>query len=193
MSELNEILAHNREFVASKAYETFEAGKYPERKLAILSCMDTRMVELLPAALGLRNGDVKMIKSAGALVMHPWGAVMRSLLVAVFELGVEEIMVVAHFDCGMRGLNAPEFLEKAREQGIPDERIDTLRNAGIDLNAWLTGFDDVETSVRHTVNTIRNHPLMPKHIAVHGLVIDPHTGGLSLVEEDAYEAQESAA
>ena len=183
MSELTEILAHNQQFVSSQGYKEFESTKYPERKLAVLSCMDTRMTELLPAALGLRNGDAKMIKSAGALVMHPWGAVMRSLLVAVFELGVEEVMVVAHYDCGMRGLNPEAFLGAAREHGIPDERIDMLKNAGIDLDQWLTGFDNVQDSVRHTVDTIRSHPLMPKHIAVHGLVIDPHTGKLDLIED----------
>lgn len=181
MSELNHILQHNQSFVDSGAYEHFLTNKYPERKLAILSCMDTRMVELLPAALGLRNGDVKLIKNAGAVVTHPWGSVMRSLLVAVLELRVEEIMVIAHYDCGMRGLNAQAFLAKAEEQGVPEDRITTLRHAGIDLDNWLTGFDSVEDSVRHTISLIRKHPLMPANIAVHGLVIHPVTGKLTVV------------
>ena len=49
--------------------------------------MDTRLTELLPAALGIKNGDVKLIKNAGGVVMAPFGSVMRSLLVAVYELG----------------------------------------------------------------------------------------------------------
>jgi hypothetical protein len=183
MSQLTEILSYNQSFVEKGGYAEFLTNKYPERKLAILSCMDTRMLELLPAALGLKNGDVKMIKNAGAMITHPWGSVMRSLLVAVFELHVEEIMVIAHHDCGMRGLNADEFLKCAREQGIPDERIDTLRHAGIDLDNWLTGFNHVEDSVHHTVNIIRNHPLMPNHIAIHGLIMHPNTGKLTLIED----------
>lgn len=183
MSQLTEILSYNQSFVEKGGYAEFLTNKYPERKLAILSCMDTRMLELLPAALGLKNGDVKMIKNAGAMITHPWGSVMRSLLVAVFELHVEEIMVIAHHDCGMRGLNADEFLKCVREQGIPDERIDTLRHAGIDLDNWLTGFNHVEDSVHHTVNIIRNHPLMPKHIAIHGLIMHPNTGKLTLIED----------
>lgn len=183
MSELDNILAHNRAFVASGEYAKFLSNKYPERGLAVLSCMDTRMLELLPQALGVRNGDVKLIKNGGAVVTHPWGSVMRSLLVAVFDLKVKEIMVVAHYDCGMRGLNAEAFLKRARENGVPDDRIDTLRNAGIDLDGWLTGFDDVEDSVRHTVNLIRRHPLMPENVAVHGLVIHPATGKLTLVAD----------
>lgn len=181
MSELRTILQHNQTFVEQGGYASFLTTKYPERKLAILSCMDARMMALLPAALGVKNGDVKLIKNAGAVVTHPWGSVMRSLLVAVFDLYVEEIMVVAHYDCGMRGLNAKAFLDKAEQFGIPEDRITTLRHAGVDLDNWLTGFDNVEDSVRHTVAMIRNHPLMPQKVAVHGLIIDPNTGKLNVV------------
>ena len=181
MSELSEILAYNQNFVESGEYEKYFTDKYPGRELAILSCMDARIIELLPDALGLKNGDAKLIKNAGAVVTHPWGSVMRSLLVAVFELKVKEIMVIAHHDCGMKGLNAAGFLEKVHESHIPDHRIETLRNAGIDLDNWLTGFDNVEDSVRHTVGMIRRHPLMPDYIPVHGLVIHPTTGKLALI------------
>ena len=167
MSELTDILSYNQHFVESGEYEKYFTNKYPGRELAILSCMDARIIELLPNALGLKNGDAKLIKNAGALVTHPWGSVMRSLLVAVFELKVKEIMVIAHHDCGMRGLHAEEFLQRVHDSNIPDDRIETLRNAGIDLDGWLTGFDNVEDSVRHTVELIRKHPLMPDNIAIH--------------------------
>ena len=67
------------------------------------------------------------------------------------------------------------------EFGIPEDRITTLRNAGIGLDNWLTGFTDVEDSVHHTVGMIRRHPLMPNYIPVHGLVIHPTTGKLALI------------
>ncbi|AUX61191.1 carbonic anhydrase [Simonsiella muelleri] len=181
MSELDMILKHNQEFVEKGNYIEFVTNKFPEKKLAILSCMDTRMTKLLPAALGLENGDAKLIKNAGALVSHPWGSVMRSLLVAVFELKVEEIMVIAHYDCGMNGLNSKSFLEKVYQYGVATEKVDVLRDAGINLDNWLTGFTNVEDSVRDTVQTIKRHPLMPANIAVHGLVIHPITGKLTLV------------
>ena len=181
MSELESILSFNRQFVDSGEYEKFFTDKYPGRELAILSCMDARTIDLLPNALGWKNGDAKLIKNAGAVVSHPWGSVMRSLLVAVFELKVREIMVIAHHDCGMQGLHAESFLNKVHDSDIPDDRIETLRHAGINLDGWLTGFDNVEDSVRHTVRLIRNHPLMPADIAVHGLVIHPTTGKLNMV------------
>ena len=181
MTLLAEILDHNKEFVDAGEYVQFFSDKFPNRGLAILSCMDARIIELLNEALGLKNGDAKMIKNAGALVTHPWGSVMRSLLVAVFELRCKEIMVVAHYDCGMRGLSSKHVLEKAEASGISATSIETLRNAAIDLDGWLTGFDDVGQSVRHSVDMIRNHPLMPKSVPVHGLVIHPTTGKLDLM------------
>lgn len=187
MTELQNIIRYNKEFVDSGGYEAFSTNKFPERKLAILSCMDTRMTKLLPAALGLQNGDAKLIKNAGAVVTHPWGSVMRSLLVAVFDLKVEEIMVIAHYDCGMRGLNAQAFVQKACRAGIPKERVEMMKNAGVDLERWLTGFDDVEDSVCHTVGLIRRHPLMPANVAVHGLIMHPTTGKLTVVSDGSKE------
>ncbi|WP_225747783.1 carbonic anhydrase [Eikenella sp. Marseille-P7795] len=181
MKLLDDILQFNKRFVESGEYIQFFSDKYPEKKLAILSCMDTRIMELLYAAMGLKNGDAKVIRNAGAVVLHPWGSVMRSLLVAVFDLNVEEIMVVAHHDCGMCGFSPKHLLDKARAAGISDESINTLRHAGIDLDGWLTGFDNADDSVRHTVQMIRQHPLMPDYVAVHGMVIHPTTGKLTLV------------
>ena len=70
---IDELLEYNKKFVESKKYENFKTSKYPDKKIAILTCMDTRLVELIPAALGIKNGDVKMIKNAGglAILAHP--------------------------------------------------------------------------------------------------------------------------
>lgn len=102
---IEQIVAYNKKFVEEKGYEPYLTSKYPDKKLAILTCMDTRLIELLPAALGIRNGDAKVIKNAGGVITHPYGSVMRSLLVAIVELGVEEVMVIGHTDCGVQGMN----------------------------------------------------------------------------------------
>jgi carbonic anhydrase len=192
MQVIPQILEHNRAFVANKEYEQFQTDKFPGKNLAILACMDARLVELLPKALGLKNGDAKLIKNAGAMVTHPWGSVMRSLVVAVYELRAEEICVVAHHDCGMSAIDPTRILSKACDRGVRQETITTLRAAGIDLDHWLKGFDKVEDNVRHTVGIIRNHPLVPRDVPVHGMVINPHTGELTVVV-DGYAAQETTA
>lgn len=181
MKLLDEILQYNEQFVAEEKYKEFETTKFPNKKLVILTCMDTRLIELLPKALNVGNGDVKIVKNAGALVTHPFGSIMRSLLVAVYQLKAEEVLVIGHYDCGMSGMKADDVIKNMYEKGIKKETIDTLNYSGIKVNEWLRGFENVHESVLHSVNVIKNHPLLPKDVPVHGLVIDPKTGKLDLI------------
>src|SRR5438132_11806411 len=182
MSILSEILDHNRRFVARQEYEKFSTDPLPSKRLVVVTCMDTRLVELLPAAMNLRQGDAKLLKTAGAIVAHPFGGIMRSILVAVYQLGAQEIAVVGHHGCGMTGLNCGTILDAARKRGIDDSVITTLQHAGIDLARWLQGFATPVDGVRQSVQTIRTHPLLPKDVLVHGLLISPETGELEIVE-----------
>ena len=178
---IEEILKHNCEFVAQKGYEKFATSKYPDKKIAIVTCMDTRLVELLPAALGLRNGDVKIIKNAGGTITNPFDSTMRSLLVAVYELGVNEIMVIGHTGCGVQGMNAAEMLHLMRERGVSEEHISLMRHCGIDLDSWLHGFEETDAAVAETMDLIRNHPLMAQDVKGGGYIMDSLTGELRVV------------
>ena len=177
-SNIDQVLAFNRGYVASKGYEKHLTDKFPDRKLAVLSCMDTRLSVLLQDALGLKNGDAKIIKNAGAVIPSPWDSAMRSLIVAVYELGVTEIMVVAHTTCGACHMSFGHFKEEMLHRGIPAAE---LKRADIDLNTWLEGFHDTEGSVRNTVAAIVNHPLIPSDVTVRGFIIDSATGELTEV------------
>ncbi len=179
---IEDILKHNKEFVASKGYERFVTSKYPDKKIAIVTCMDTRLVELLPAALGIRNGDVKIIKNAGGTITNPFDSTMRSLLVAVYELGVNEIMVIGHTGCGVQGMNADEMLHLMRERGVSEEHISLMKHCGIDLKSWLHGFEETDAAVKETVDLIRNHPLMAADVRVAGYIMDSLTGALEKID-----------
>ena len=61
--------------------------------------------------------------------------------------------------------------------------IDIINYSSLDLREWLRGFGDVTTSVLKSVELVRTHPLMPKGVPVHGLIIDPNTGRLDLVRD----------
>ena len=199
---IDQIIDFNKSFVEQKGYEKYLTDKYPDKggtrdvdnivggyQLAVLeswcsplSCMDTRLTELLPAALGLKNGDAKIIKNAGDLVISAFDSAMRSLIVAIYELGVEEIMVVAHSHCGACHMSYDHFHHEMIARGMTDETLDTIRKCGIDLDQWLEGFKDTPTSVRKTVETIKTHPLVPKDIVVRGFIIDSETGALEEIK-----------
>ena len=181
MSLLSDILEFNHQFVETKQYEKYRTDRFPDKRLVIVTCMDTRLVELLPQAMNVRNGDAKLIKVAGAIVAAPFGSVMRSILVAVYELGATEIAIVGHHGCGMMGLRSDRILQKAREAGISGEALSTLKHSGIDLQGWLRGFQSVEDGVRESVEMVRNHPLLPPSTAVHGMIMCPETGKLDVI------------
>lgn len=178
MSNIDQVLAFNREYVASKGFEAHLTDKFPDKKLAVLSCMDTRLSVLLQDALGLRNGDAKIIKNAGAVIPTPWDSAMRSLIVAVYELGVEEIMVIAHTTCGACHMSFHHFKEEMLRRGIQEGE---LKRDDINLDEWLEGFHDTEKSVRNTVAAIKGHPLIPADVTVRGFIIDSATGELEEV------------
>ena len=179
MSQIDQVLAFNRNYVNAKGYEPHLTDKFPDKKRAVVSCMDTRLSVLLQDALGLKNGDAKIIKNAGAVIPSPWDSAMRSLIVAVYELGVQEIMIVAHTSCGACHMHFSHFREEMLGRGIPES---ALERKDVDLEAWLEGFHDTEASVRRTVAAVKEHPLIPSDVSVRGFIIDSATGELTEVE-----------
>ncbi|MDO4519473.1 MAG: carbonic anhydrase [Eubacteriales bacterium] len=175
---IDKVLEYNKRFVENKEYEKYQAGKMPEKKLAILACMDTRLTELLPAALGLKDGDAKIIKNAGAVITHPFGSVVRSLLIAIVELGVENVMVIGHTDCGVQHIDSEIILEDLHKRGISTENVEMLKYAGVDFEKWLCGFNTVRESVENTVKLLKEHPLIPNDVGITGYVMDTKTGEL---------------
>jgi len=169
-SVIEDLLSYNEEFVKNKGYEPYQTSKYPDRRLAIVTCMDTRLIELLPAALGIKNGDAKIIKNAGGVITHPFGSVVRSLLIAIYELGVEEILVIGHTDCGVQHMDAENLLENMRKRGISNNAIESLRYCGIDF-------------VAKSVELLKKHPLIPKDVRIYGFMMDSTSGKLSSVSE----------
>ncbi len=178
---LDNILNHNERFVFHKKYEKYTATKNPNKKIVILSCMDTRLTELLPKAMNIKNGDAKIIKNAGATITHPFGSVIRSLLLAVYEFNTEDIIVVGHYDCGMTNLDGDYIVKQMLKRGIEEKTMTILNNSLVDIGKWLEGFSCAEEMLMATVNSILNHPLFPTDINIHGLLMHPHTGALDLI------------
>ncbi|MEC0244375.1 carbonic anhydrase [Paenibacillus chitinolyticus] len=183
MSYIEEILAHNRIIVQEKQALPFQTIRYPETKIVILACMDTQIPELLHKALGIRNEDAEVIQNAGAVVSHPSGSILRNILLAICKLKAKEVYVIGHHECGLANFRSADERESIRQFGVSDPYMQTLSDAGIDLDGWQTGFTSIEESIANSVCMIRSHPLFPESVLVHGLVIHPVTGRLDVVVE----------
>jgi carbonic anhydrase len=160
MSVIDEVLAANELY--SRTHELRELTPRPERKLAVLTCMDTR---LSIRTLGLRTGDAHIIRNAGGIVTED---ALRSLVISHYLLGTEEIMVINHTDCGLM-LSSEQDLRR---------RIEERTGTAAVSPAFFYTFQNVEENVRHQLQKLRTHPWIPESIAVRGFVYEVTSGRL---------------
>ncbi len=148
----------------------------PRRKVAVLACMDTR-IDLFPM-LGIARGDAHIIRNAGGLATDD---AIRSLSVSQRLLGTEEVVVVMHHGCGLRGASDEEFAELLAADGAAPR--------------WRLGaFGDVETALRESLARLRAAPELQFRDRVRGFVFDPEDGTLAEVTDaDAADAAGPAA
>lgn len=136
----------------------------PQRKVAVLACMDTR-IDLFPM-LGLRRGDAHIIRNAGGLATDD---AIRSLSASQRLLGTEEIVVVMHEGCGLHGASEDEFAQELADDGV--------------LPTWRLGaFDDLETALRQSLARLRSSRELPARQHIRGFIFDPETGELREVD-----------
>lgn len=182
MNTLDQILQANEHFVKNLPVEFTSihtgADKFPSRKLAIFTCMDTRLVDFLEPAMGISRGQAKVIKNAGNSVTGPFEATIRSLVISIFELGVKEIVVIGHLDCGLATADSQKLIRKMLARGISADAIKMIEK---EMENWVDHFHHPLENVEEAVSKIRSNPLIPNDVPVHGLMFNPHTGDLNVV------------
>ncbi|GLU48052.1 beta-class carbonic anhydrase [Nocardiopsis ansamitocini] len=138
------------------------------RGLALVTCMDSRIEPL--EMLGLKPGDAKILRNAGARVTDD---TLRTLVLAVYLLGVDRVMVLPHTRCKMASVSG-------------DAEVHDIIAArhGVDTRSLEFHTDkDQLGALRHDLERIRHHPLLPKNLAVAGAVYDVDTGTVTPVTE----------
>lgn len=183
MSLLQEILQYNQEFLernkVSDGVEKNLVSKVPAREVGILTCMDTRLVNFMEQALGIERGEANIIKTAGNSISGVFDSVVRSFLVAIYELGVSEIFVIGHYGCGMINTTSDSLTKAMLSRGVAPEAIKMIHH---ELSHWADGFSNPVQNVQETVVSLRANPLIPKDVVVHGLMIDPNSGKIDIVD-----------
>jgi carbonic anhydrase len=164
MSVIDEVLAANQNY--AKTHELRRLTPRPERKLAVLTCMDTRLQIL---TLGLKAADAHIIRNAGGIVTDDS---LRSLLISHYLLGTEEFMIINHTDCG---------LMQTTEEDLRT-RIQNRAGTAAISPAFFFAFQNIEENVRHQLQKLRTHPWIPEKVAVRGFVYDVTSGLLREVK-----------
>jgi carbonic anhydrase len=169
MSEADELLRANTEWAA--AFDRGGTPLPPKRRLAIVTCMDAR---ILPSkVLGLEVGDAHIIRNAGGRASDA----LRSLVISQRLAGTTEVVVMHHTDCASLmfdndSLRAQVESDLGAEAGAQAAEIDFLP------------FPDLDQSVRDDVAFLRSSPLIPRTTLIRGFIYDVRTGKLFEVLTD---------
>ncbi|MBR2518867.1 MAG: carbonic anhydrase [Selenomonadaceae bacterium] len=185
MSVLDEIFQVNEKFCLNPPVdytnEDHHASKLPKKHLAIVTCMDTRLVNFLEPALGLKRGDAKIIKTVGNCLNGVFDTTVRSLLVCIYELGVQEIAIIGHYECGMAKTTSESLTKAMISRGVSPDAIKMVEK---ELIEWADNFRYPEENVKEVVKQLRENPLIPKDVKVHGLMFHPRSGRLELLDRE---------
>ena len=139
----------------------------PKTKVAIVTCMDSRLH--VAQALGLALGDAHILRNAGGRVTED---MIRSLVISQQQLGTREIVVLHHTDCGAQTFKNEEFTAHLHKE------------LGVDVSDQdFLPFTDVEESVREDMVLLRQSPLIPADVEISGAVYDVDTGRMTVVED----------
>jgi carbonic anhydrase len=160
---IDALLANNREFADSHPPRRLDVR--PSRRLAIVTCMDSRLDVF--AALGLRDGEAHVLRNAGGVITDD---VIRSLAVSQRRLGTREVMLIHHTDCGMQKLSDDGFRAELQEA------------TGVAPAFAIESFSDVEADVRQSILRARSSPFLAHRDVVRGFVYDVETHRLREVE-----------
>ncbi|HVW48283.1 MAG TPA: carbonic anhydrase [Solirubrobacterales bacterium] len=159
MGVIDDLVANNEAFAAE--LEERHLPVEPSRRLAIVTCMDSRLDVF--AALGLGDGEAHVLRNAGGVITDD---VIRSLALSQRKLGTREVMLIHHDDCG---------LQKVSDDGFRDE----LREAtGVAPAFAIESFVDVEADVRQSILRVRRSAFLPFRDSVRGFVYDVDTHAL---------------
>ena len=162
MDAIDEVVANSLSFSGSMARQHLDA--HPSRRLAVVTCMDSRLDVF--AALGLRAGEAHVLRNAGGVVTDD---VIRSLAISQRRLGTRAVMLIHHTDCGMQTFTDDEF------------RTELQQATGITPEFAIHSFTDLDADVRASILRVRSSPFLQVPV-VRGFVYDVQTHGMREID-----------
>ena len=156
MGVIDELIANNVAFAS--ALPTRHLDVCPSRRLAVVTCMDSRLDVF--AALRLRDGEAHILRNAGGVITDD---VIRSLAVSQRRLGTREVMLIHHTDCGLEALTDDGF------------RAELQQATGVAPAFAIETFTDVDADVRQSILRVRRSPFLLHRAVVRGFVYEVDT------------------
>ncbi|KXY10063.1 carbonic anhydrase [Bacillus sp. FSL K6-0067] len=144
------------------------------KKVLVLTDIEHGIEPIIQQVTNVQRENMLTIHSYDSVIVHPYGDIMRSIIIAIYEENVEEIFVVGIEDKETSSVNLQtqrDFIKNNREidylfkNCMPEFSSDSLEE-------WLSGQENVSENIEKSIAMIRHHPLVPSDIKVHGFMID---------------------
>ncbi len=150
------------------------------KKALFLTDIENGLKPILQEVTNIRAENMLTLQSYGTLISHPYGDIMRSVIIAIYQENVEEIFVVGTKDKRTATVNVPmkdkiQTLEYLFQNCMPEF-------SGGTVDEWLNGNENIIDSIEKSVDIIRHHPLVPSYVKVCGLIVNNKDGKSSIVE-----------
>jgi carbonic anhydrase len=162
VSIIDEAISANQDY--ARTFQYADLPRAPARKLAVVTCMDSRM--MLDQILGFGAGDANVLRNAGGIVTED---VIRSLIISHHLLGTREVMVINHTDCGLLSFNDEDMHLKLQAE----------TGAAVVAPAHFYTFRDLRANVRQQIRRVQSHPWVPSDVVVRGFIYDVKSGVLT--------------
>ncbi|MBD2300681.1 MULTISPECIES: carbonic anhydrase [Nostocales] len=149
------------------------------KRLWVLACMDERLP--VEKALGIGEGDAHIFRNAGGLVTDD---AIRSAMLTTQFFNTKEIIVINHTECGMMSASGDFLSEVLRSRGIDvdavavDPALPELKLPKGVFSKWIKTFTDVDEICKQQVELLRQSPLIPDDVVIHGYIWEVETMSL---------------
>ncbi|MBD2498010.1 carbonic anhydrase [Nostoc sp. FACHB-280] len=149
------------------------------KRLWVLACMDERLP--VEKALGIGEGDAHIFRNAGGLVTDD---AIRSAMLTTQFFNTKEIIVINHTECGMMSASGDFLSEVLRSRGIEvdevavDPALPELKLPKGVFSKWIKTFTDVDEICKQQVELLRQSPLIPDDVVIHGYIWEVETMSL---------------
>lgn len=151
------------------------------KKVLFVVDMEYKSEHLMKQVSGINPENIIILHRDESEISQPFGDIMRDVIIAVYQEEIEEIFVVAAKD---EQKFSDDILNKVEKNKDFQKKIQTLdylfkhcipEFPDVNICEWLKGGKITANHVQKSINTIRNHPLMPSDVKIRGIFIDMET------------------
>ncbi|MFD2214747.1 hypothetical protein [Metabacillus endolithicus] len=155
-----------------------------KEKVLIITGFNSSLHAIYQSITKREQEDMIVLSSYNAELSQTYSCMIRSIIMLVLSEQIDEIYFIGEKSNNDLLLNEEELLARMREKGVNTNILSTLNYlqvGGGNVIKWLTGENNMETIIKKNMNLVQMHPLIPKSIAVHGVVVDRKTNRIEMV------------